>query len=173
MLFKSKYPWIMLSQSLWAVVLLVLGCGSQGFSKEERRDFDALERAIHSISSAPSEDRTIRLKELEAVPVESERLKRIKTLCFQSHRAFQNAEVSLGRAKGQTQKIENMIIEARAQKKMGRELTREQLEEIKNTSEIATSSIGKVTEALNKAEKLVASCERERVNLRTLLMSEN
>ena len=58
------------SKAAFLIALTLCACSSKDMSENELREFNALERALDTLSTAPPEDREIRLK---AAPAEQRR----------------------------------------------------------------------------------------------------
>ncbi|MCP4599699.1 MAG: hypothetical protein GY847_04030 [Proteobacteria bacterium] len=161
------------SSSRFAVFLVIsigcaLACDSGGFSNEARREHRSLEGALGTLASANPEDRIIRLKELEEVEVHNTSVKELKELCALAYRAFYQAAELLDEARAKTQKVESKMAEARVESDAGGEMTAPQADELGRISRIAQASLAEVNRSLDRAEKLVESCEKKRAALREL-----
>jgi vacuolar-type H+-ATPase subunit I/STV1 len=139
--------------------------------EEELKQFNALERALDTLATAPAEDREIRLKEVEQIEVGTKRLKELKEICVGSYRSFIEAVRLLDEARAQTLKTESAVAEARSDKQDGGAVSESQRARLKEMSEKAASSLSAVNQSLDRAEKLVDSCEKARTAQRTLASS--
>jgi hypothetical protein len=140
-------------------------------SEKELKEFAVLERTLNTLAAAPAEDREIRLKELEQIEVGGERLRTLKQTCLESYRSFIEAMRLLDQARAETMKTEAAVAEVRAGGSDGGPLTESQRERIMGMSEKAASSLGAVNESLDKAEKLVDSCDKARAAMRAMAES--
>lgn len=153
---------------LFLVAVTAVACGYR--PSQERREFDALERALGSLASAPDEDRKIRLKELESVSVQTERMQHLKSLCVEAFQNFEKATGLLSRARETTQKTESLMAGIRERRgDGGAPLTGHEESEVLRVAKEAARSLQAVDDALDRAETLVNSCEQRRGELRRLL----
>ena len=123
------------------------------------------------IANARPEDRSIRLEQLQNVRVETEKVKDLKELCLSSYTAFDKASGLLAKAKKKTGAIEEEIEKAKKKQSSGQDLTPEEERRLLMMSARAAVSIESVTTELDRAEALVASCEKKRLSLRIEIMS--
>ncbi len=162
------------SQSSLAALLIVFGvcaCNSRGVSDDERREFRALEQALGSLVMAHPEDRGIRLQEVEETKVTVDRIRQLKDLCVSSYRAFDQANQLLLGAKAKTEKAEQAMAKARALSAAGEEITDAGKTDLREMSRAAGEALEAVNTSLDRAEKLVARCEKQRRVLRDLIES--
>jgi hypothetical protein len=149
-------------------IVALSGCGAS----KERRELEKLEAAIGMIASAAPEDRSIRLEQLQNLRVETEKVKDLKELCLSSYTVFDKASSLLAKAKKSTGTIEAEIEKAKQKQASGQNLAPEEEQRLLLMSARAAVSIESVTKELNRAEALVASCEKKRLSLRIEIMSK-
>ncbi len=147
------------------VLFVAFACGDDGPSRKEIAQYDRLERAIGTLSEAPREDRDIRLKEMAGLKLESERVKKVQTLCVEAYRLFGDATEKLLAAKARTEATEVMLTEAKTIKDERGELPPDQEQKLIEMADKASSELKEVTATLDKAESAVAACEGEREKL--------
>jgi hypothetical protein len=147
----------------------IVACNSEDQSTAERRDFAKLERALGDLSAALPEDRTMRLEELQEIPVNSGRLKKLKNTCMSSYREFNDSNRLLVQARTDTRTAEAKMEELKNETKDGGTLAPEQIDQLRKISAAAGKSLSAVSVSLDRAEKLVGGCEKQRQVLRALI----
>ncbi len=150
------------------LVACALACNSHGFSNESRKEFWELERALGTLASADPEDRMIRLKEIEEVEVHDARINELKKLCMEAYRTFGQSTELLAEARAKTQKVELKMAEARTLRDAGGKIPDEEALKLDKMGREAGASLRAVNQSLDRAEKLVNSCEKKRGVLREL-----
>jgi hypothetical protein len=151
-------------------VLFLFACKAGGLSTEEKREFEALERALATHASSPAEDRAIRLQELEDITVKTSRMKNLKDVCLTSRRAIQNSEQLVDKIKAETLALEMLITEAKARAINGEKLDAGQTAKLENLSKTANASKLELDSEMTKAEQLLNSCQKNRIAIRALII---
>jgi hypothetical protein len=151
-------------------VVFFCACNTGGLSAEEKREFEALERAFATHASSPSEDRTIRLHELEDVPVKSIRMQQLKDVCVASRKAFRNSERLVDKIRAEASELETLITEAKARAVQGEEFDAGLKTKLENLSQSANASKLDLDKEMVKAEQLLASCQKNRIAIRALII---
>jgi hypothetical protein len=157
--------------NLVVLAVLVVGCGSSEKSKE-RRELAKLEASLGMISSAANEDRPIRLEQLQNLRLETEKVRALKTLCTSSYESFGKASNLLAEATKRTGEVEVEIARFREKKLSGEETSIEEERRLLEMSAEAATTLKNVTDELDRAEALVASCDKKRAALKVELFTE-
>lgn len=154
-------------RSICSLTLLVL-CFSCSDSKQqeasrELREVAALESALTAVSASPPEDRPQRLKDVEALKINSPRVLKVRARCVEGYRAFLDATAQMVEARQHVRRIE-----AEAKKALSGpgpldlDASAGELASLHATAVIATENLD---EALSRAEELVRECTEMRIAL--------
>ena len=157
------------SLSLAALLIAGIGCNPSGLSVEEKTEFRAVLRALDALSSAPEQDRGVRLDELRNVSCKTERISALKKSCVDSYREFENASRLLADARAKTAQTEAAVARARKETDGGQPMGLVQKDSLLELSQSTAQSLEAVNTALNKAESLVEECEKKRKALEQLV----
>ena len=155
-----------------AALLLATACGCDGLSRNEKKEFMEVTRAIDALAGAHERDRGVRLEQLVDIQTDTARITTLKKSCAASYQSFQNATRLLASARKKTAKTEAAVAKLRKAKKRGRTIEIADEDEIKKLSEGTARSLEDVNRELNKAESLIAKCEEERKALELLISGE-
>jgi hypothetical protein len=151
-------------------VLFFLSCQSGGLSTEEKREFEALEKALATHGTSASEDRPIRLQELEDVQVHSPRMQQLKEVCLASRKTLLRSERLVDKIKADAMELETLIAEARARAAQGEVIDAGQKTALKDLSDTANTSKSELDREMAKAKEFLDSCQKNRFAFRALII---
>lgn len=149
------------------------GCRSDGISSAaERRELEVLESALGALADAPAEDRLIRLEQLDGVKLRSPRLVELKSLCASSYHSFERASALLAEARAKTGAIETELASFRTRKEAGESIPEDEAARLSEKSRATAAALRSVSTELDQAERLVADCDKRRLEIRAQLLHD-
>ena len=154
-----------------AITLLgFAACRSDGLTRPEKQEFEAIDRALASYASSPLEDRPIRLQELEDIGVNTPRMTILKAACLDARKALLQSEQLIQKIKVDTRELETSITSMKDHQVAGTDADGGLLEKIAGLSRTANATKLELDKAMAEAERLLASCQKNRIATRALVI---
>ena len=135
-------------------MLALAACSSGDGGSSE---FDNLENALTSLANAPEADWINRLEQIEQMEIVDPRVRGARDLCVSAYEAFGAATVKLHAARSQVAAVESSL---NTQRDAG-------VDVLSSLRKKAPAAVDDVTSSLDKAERLVQSCAKRRISLRS------
>jgi len=148
--------------------LSCVSCTDGDTRARDLRELAELEKALTAVSTAPAEERSARLDDVEQLELKGPRTAKVRARCVEGYRAFIDATDKMAAARHHVRRIDDEVKKALSGP-VDLDASAGELADLHARAVVATENLDS---ALAKAEELVGDCTRLRAALATEIGTE-